>query len=165
MSSIASALGLSSSRNTGPYYAIFNFLFAHIILTPRTMKQIYGIDHNVNPREDLATYGERAVQEGKITRAKLDLIKRVQSAQANAIENYPVWLGSVLFATLAKVPNETINKVCVIYTAARLAHAVAYLTTTTVNYSYIRTVAWKVGLVSYVYLFWQSAKYLNAGIA
>jgi len=47
---------------------MFNFVWAHILTSSRTLKQRYGVDHNVNPREDLTRFGEKAVQEGKITR-------------------------------------------------------------------------------------------------
>merc|ERR1712169_55876 len=72
MSSLATMLGLksngplSSPPNNAPYHAIFNFLFAYVFLSSR--------------------FGERAVQEGKITRAQLNLLKRNEAAHANAME-------------------------------------------------------------------------------
>jgi uncharacterized MAPEG superfamily protein len=60
--------------------------------------QYYGLDHNANPREDLSKYGELMIKEGKITRSRLQMIKRWESASANALENYPLFIGGVLLA-------------------------------------------------------------------
>ncbi|EXJ81975.1 hypothetical protein A1O1_08042 [Capronia coronata CBS 617.96] len=167
MSTIATLLGLRSSTMTpvpclAPYHAIFNFMFAYVFLSSRMLKSSYGIDHNVNPREDVARFGERAVQEGKITRKQLNLLKRNEAAHANAMEHFPVFIGSILFAVVAKVPNDTINRACMIYSVARLVYAIAYLAVDKVQLSYIRSLAWWASNLSCVYLFWQSGRALNA---
>jgi len=171
MSSLATMLGLksngplSSPPNNAPYHAIFNFLFAYVFLSSRFLKNTYGLDHNVNPREDVSRFGERAVQEGKITRAQLNLLKRNEAAHANAMEHFPMFIGSALFATVAKVPTETINKACLVYSASRLVYAAAYLTIDKHKLSYIRSLAWWASSFTCMYLLWQSGKTMNASLA
>ncbi|KAK5264152.1 hypothetical protein LTR99_002816 [Exophiala xenobiotica] len=172
MTSLATMLGLKSNGplaaappNNAPYHAIFNFLFAYVFLSSRFLKNSYGLDHNVNPREDVLRFGERAVQEGKITRSQLNLLKRNEAAHANAMEHFPMFIGSALFATVAKVPNETINKACLVYSASRLVYAVAYLTVDKAKLSYIRSLAWWASNFTCLYLLWQSGKTMNASLA
>jgi hypothetical protein len=57
----------SQAPPLGPYYLMFNIFFAYAVLTSRPIKNIYGIDDNVSPRESVAKYGEVAVRDGKIT--------------------------------------------------------------------------------------------------
>ncbi|KIV78884.1 hypothetical protein PV11_06489 [Exophiala sideris] len=167
MSSLAAVLGLNSNTltptpNYAPYHAIFNFLSAYVFFSSRFLKNSYGIDHNVNPREDVARFGERAVQEGKITQKQLNLLKRNEALHANAVDHFPMFIGSALFATVAKVPNETVNRACLVYTIARLVYAAAYLTIDKVALSYIRSLAWWAGNFTCMYLLWQSGKALNS---
>lgn len=166
MSSLATTLGLRSNGltppgNQAPYHAIFNFMLAYVFLSSRAFKMSCGIDHNVNPREDLARFGERAVQEGKITRRQLNMLKRNEAAHANAMEHFPVFVGSALFAVVAKVPNEAVNRACAVYSVARVVYAVAYLAVDNVRFSYIRSLAWWSSNFACLYLFWQSGKALN----
>lgn len=172
MTSLASALGLSANSkhihdlaigNYAAHHALFNFVLAYVVLSSRLLKQRYGIDHNVNPREDVVRYGERAVQEGKMTREQLNLVKRTESAHANSMEHYTVFIGSILFATVAKVPNGTINRVCTIYSASRVVYALAYLYIVRVKWTYVRSLAWWVSNVACMYLLWQSGKRLSVG--
>lgn len=165
MSTLATALGLHagqgmSTANYAPYHAMFNFIWAYILTSSRGLKIRYGIDHNVNPREDVARFGEKAVQDGKITRQQLNLLKRNEAAHANAMEHYPVFVGCILFATISKVPNETINRVCAIYSSARIVYTIAYLFVDRWKYSFVRSLAWWVSNFSCIYLFWQSGKTL-----
>ncbi|KAL6251061.1 hypothetical protein RBB50_001269 [Rhinocladiella similis] len=159
-----SANGLSPPPNNAPYHAIFNFMFAYVFLSSRFLKNIYDIYHNVNPREDVSRFGERAVQEGKITRKQLNMLKRNEAAHANAMEHFPVFIGSALFATVAKVPNETVNKACLVYSVARAVYAVVYLAVDNVKLSYIRSLAWWTSNFACIYLLWHSGKALNAGL-
>ena len=91
-----SQLGLSPSASfTAPAaFLAWNWVYAYCILASRTPKQWYGIDHNGNPRQDLAKYGEVAVREGKMTRAQLEQIQRVEAASANAVEGYTLFAAS-----------------------------------------------------------------------
>ncbi|KAJ9638688.1 hypothetical protein H2204_004164 [Knufia peltigerae] len=168
-STLATMLGLGSDGlapppNNAPYHAIFNFLFAHVFLSSRLLKNIYGFDHNVNPREDVSRFGERAVQDGKITRKQLNMLKRNEAAHANAMEHFPMFVGSALFATVAKVPNDSINKACLVYSVARVLYAVLYLTVDNVKLSYVRSLTWWTSNFACIYLLWQSGKALNAGL-
>ncbi|KIX04780.1 uncharacterized protein Z518_05651 [Rhinocladiella mackenziei CBS 650.93] len=169
MSSIATTLGLHANGLTpvpcqAPYHAIFNFMFAYVFLSSRLLKNSYGIDHNVNPREDITRFGEKAVHDGKITRQQLNMLKRNEAAHANAMEHFPVFIGSTLFAIVSQVPNVTINRVCTIYSAARVVYAMAYLSVENVRFSYIRSLAWWISNFSCIYLLWKSGQALNAGM-
>jgi uncharacterized MAPEG superfamily protein len=81
------------------------------------------------------------------------------------MEHFPVFVGSALFAVVAKVPNETVNRACLVYSVARIVYAVAYLTVEKVQFSYIRSLAWWTSNFSCVYLLWRSGQALNAGLA
>ncbi|EXJ71351.1 uncharacterized protein A1O5_05158 [Cladophialophora psammophila CBS 110553] len=106
---------------------LFIFLFAYVLLSARPLEMFYGIDHNVQPRQDLSPYLERSVQDGKIMRLQLDLLKRNEAAHADAREHFPVFAGGVLFASVTRVANEKINAACLVYGVARAIYAVAYL--------------------------------------
>lgn len=75
-----------------------NWFFAYILSSPRGAKIRMGLDHNANPREDLTTYGEAAVQSGKITRHTLDKLKRQTSAHANAQEGYTLFVAASMWS-------------------------------------------------------------------
>ena len=102
MSSIATFLGLRGPSPGIPppshsaAFLIWQYLFAYGVLSSRTLKQIYGIDNNVSPREDLGKYGAAAVQSGKITQKQLDMLKRNESAHANTVEHYTLFATSIL---------------------------------------------------------------------
>lgn len=64
------------------------------MLASRTWKQIYGFDHNGNPRQDLNKYGAEAVKAGKLTQAQLEQIQRVESASANSTEGFILFTAS-----------------------------------------------------------------------
>jgi uncharacterized MAPEG superfamily protein len=63
-------------------------------MSNRGAKVRLGIDNNVCPREDLTTFGEAAVQAGKISRATLDKLKRREAAHANAQEGYSFFVAA-----------------------------------------------------------------------
>lgn len=75
------------NQNHAPAYLAFHFLFAYGVLSSRTLKQWYGLDHNASPRYDLIQYGDAAVASGQITRSQLEMLRRTESASANAVEN------------------------------------------------------------------------------
>jgi hypothetical protein len=64
---LQAAISASQAPPFGPYYLMFNIFFAYAVLTSRPMKNIYGIDDNVSPRESVTKYGEVAVRDGKLT--------------------------------------------------------------------------------------------------
>lgn len=93
----ASQIGLSlssSSFNAPAGFIAWNWFWAYCALAPRNFKQIYGIDHNSSPRQDLEKYGPAAVREGKMTQAQLDQIYRVQAASANSTEGFILFTAS-----------------------------------------------------------------------
>jgi len=172
MSSLFTTLGLRANPlypataipNLAPYHVIFNFFFAYVVLSARFLKMSYNIDHNISPREDLVKYGDKYVQDGKITRQQLDLMKRNEAAHANAMEHFPVFVGAVLFATVAGVRSEVINSVSLAYGVARTVYAAAYLAGgRSLSVSYVRSLGWWTGNMVCVWLLWVSGRALNAG--
>ncbi|KAJ9602468.1 hypothetical protein H2200_013011 [Cladophialophora chaetospira] len=151
MSSLLTTLGLRPNPlgftpNLAPYHVIAQFFFAFVFLSARSLKNSYKIDHNISPREDLTKYGEKYVQDGKLTRKQLNLLKRNEAAHANSMEHFPVFVGSVLFATVSAVKPEVINGVCLAYGVARLVYAAAYLLVDRdVRLSYVRSLSWWAG--------------------
>lgn len=171
MSSILILLGLKADPlnplvqppNVAPYHALFNFLWAYVVLSSRFAKMRFKIDHNTNPRLDLVKYGQRAVAEGKMTKRQLDFIHRIESCHANSMEHFPVALGAFIFATIAGVKTTNINLACAVYTASRVIYAVAYLVIERVQFTMIRSWAWWVSNFACIYLYWTAGKTLNAG--
>ncbi|KAK5080857.1 hypothetical protein LTR70_009517 [Exophiala xenobiotica] len=164
MSSLTKFVGLklgSDAANLAPYHTMFHFVFAYAFLSTRGLKNYLKIDHNVSPREDTSKYGERAVAEGMITRRQLNLLKRNEGAHANSVENFPVFVASTLFATVAGVSNAQINGACTIYTAARIVFAVSYLAIERAKYSYVRSLAWWAGNLACLNLLWAAGKALD----
>ncbi|KAL4879253.1 hypothetical protein BJY04DRAFT_194121 [Aspergillus karnatakaensis] len=147
--------------NLGPAALIFHFLFAYGILSSRTLKQYYGIDHNVSPREDLAKYGEAAVTSGKITRSQLNMLKRNESAHANSVENYTLLVAAVGIATVAGVDKVTVNRAVAVYTVARIAYAAVYITIERELLSQARGICWWIGNVSCLTLLWKAGILLS----
>lgn len=76
-------------------------------MSTRGTKLRLGLDHNVNPREDLIKYGEAAVQSGKISRRALEKLKRQEAAHANAQEGYSLFVAASMFKTLSLLQVES----------------------------------------------------------
>jgi len=166
MASLATTLGLSSSPglttpNYAPAFLSFHFFWAYCALAPRHLKQIYGIDHNVSPREDLAKYGDAAVKSGKITQKHLEMMRRNESAQTNSIENLVLFVGAMGFATLAGVDREFINRAGLVYTVARVAYGIIYIFVDQPFWSLFRSTAWWVGNISCLWLLRRAGKKLT----
>jgi uncharacterized MAPEG superfamily protein len=168
MSSFLTNVGLRAARhvdsaipNYGPVFLGFHFLWAYGVLSSRTLKQWYGIDHNESPRDDLAKHGEAAVREGKLTRKQLDQLKRIESAHANSVENYALLVGSVLFASHAGVPTQTINAAGLSYTLARICYAVIYILVDHPKWSQLRGMTWWWGNLSCFALLYHAGKSLG----
>ncbi|CAG8893028.1 unnamed protein product [Penicillium egyptiacum] len=164
MTSLLTTLGLraslSNTPNYGPIFLTFNFALGYGLLSSRTLKQWYGLDHQVSPREDLTKYGEAAVREGKITRRQLDMLKRNESAHANAVENFPLLVAGVLFASLAGVPAQKINAAALSYTVARIVYGAVYILVDHPNWSQVRGLVWWWGNSSCLFLLWKAAELL-----
>ncbi|KAL4973023.1 hypothetical protein BDW66DRAFT_143009 [Aspergillus desertorum] len=168
LTALGLALGLTSPTpgltvaNLGPTALSVNFIFAYGLLSSRTIKQYYGLDHNVSPREDLAKYGDAAVRSGKISQKTLDMIKRNESAHANAVENYALLVGAVAMATVAGVERASINRAVVVYTLARIAYAIVYITVDKPKWSQLRGLCWWTGNLCCLNLLRKAALLLGA---
>ncbi|KAI1765791.1 hypothetical protein GGR53DRAFT_489071 [Hypoxylon sp. FL1150] len=159
MASLASALGLRAASfvpNNAPAYLGFHFIFAYGVMSSRTLKQYYGIDHNESPREDLAKYGEAAVRSGKITARQLGMLRRNESAHANAVENYTLLVAAMAFATFAGVESRYVNRAGLVYTFARIAYGLVYVLVEHPTWSQIRGLTWWTGNVSCLWLLWRA---------
>jgi len=165
MASFAASLGLRTTDlpipNHAPAYLAFHFIFAYGVLSSRTLKQIYGIDHQESPRYDLVKYGEAAVKSGKITKSQLNMLQRCESASANSVENYTFFLGAIGFATLSGVERTVINQLALVYTVARVAYGAAYILIEDRKLASIRGILWWVGNISCFSLLWKAAGRLN----
>lgn len=78
--------------NYAPMFTLANWLYAYCTLSPRFAKMAVGLDHNLSPREDLTKYGDAAVQAGKLSRRRLEQIRRMQSAHENSVEGFTLFV-------------------------------------------------------------------------
>ncbi len=148
LSSMASTLGLQAGASAhAPYYLMFNFIYTFVVLAPRHLKQIHGIDDNVCPREGVGKYGDKAVQDGKMTREQLAMIKRNEAAQANRTENFAFFATSTVLAVAAGVPNHAVNADCLLYTLSSIGYGAAYILISDLKLSLLRTTFWWIGTV------------------
>jgi len=152
----------SSASNLTAAFALGHFAWAYLILAPRHLKQYYGIDHQVSPREDINKYGPSAVAKGKLTQRDLDRIKRMDSAQANSIEHLPFFLCGMVFATVVGVDNAVINMCGWGYTAMRVGYGFNYVLAETYGWSLVRAGWWWGGNVVCGYLWWVAGMAINA---
>ena len=90
-------LGLTATNYTSGFL-LWNYIYAYMLTSTRAIKLRAGIDHNTNPRYDLAKYGDRAVAEGKITRKKLGQLERGASAHANSIESFALFASTSTYS-------------------------------------------------------------------
>ena len=167
MTSLLTALGLRAADtlnpsipNYGPAFVGFHFIYAYGILSSRTLKQWYSIDHQASPREDLSKYGEAAVRDGKLTRRQLDMLKRNESAHANSVENFTLLVASILFASHAGVSSQKINAAGLSYTVARLVYGAVYILIDHPTWSQVRGLVWWWGNLSWLYLLWNAGRKL-----
>ncbi|EMC93706.1 hypothetical protein BAUCODRAFT_253474 [Baudoinia panamericana UAMH 10762] len=171
MASLLSSLGLRATNPLSPLpshaasYLIFHFLFAYGVLSSRTLKQIYGLDHNVSPREDLGKYGPEAVKSGKITQKQLDMMKRTESASANSVEHYTLFVASMLWAQMTGLPNAEINASALVYTLARVVYAAVYVLVDRPALSQIRGLMWWTSNLVCFRLLWLGGTAINRTVA
>jgi uncharacterized MAPEG superfamily protein len=167
MSSLFTRLGLQaiSPGSQVPSYAggylIFQFIWAYGLTSARTLKQIYGLDHNVSPREDLDKFGPAAVKSGKITQSQLDMLKRNEGAHANSREHFAVFASAILWAHIAGLSHTNINASCVAYTVVRLAYVAVYILVDTPKLSQLRGITWWMSNFVCARLFWKGMKAIN----
>lgn len=151
--------------NYGPISILAAFAGSHLLLQHRLPMLFYGLDNNVYPRDDLKTNGEKAVASGKITPAELRRLKRWEAAHYNAVENLPIFVGTILSLQFAGVSNQLINRVAGTYLAARAAYAALYITVESESLAWLRTIAWWTGNTTCIYGLVQAAKKLNHRVA
>ncbi|EST08666.1 Membrane-associated, eicosanoid/glutathione metabolism (MAPEG) protein [Kalmanozyma brasiliensis GHG001] len=151
--------------NYGPVSILAAFAGSHLLLQHRLPMLFYGLDQNVYPRDDLRVNGEKHVASGKITQAQLRRLKRWEAAHYNAIENLPIFIGSILSLQFAGAPNRLINRVAGVYLSARAAFAALYIFNEDETLAYARTVAWWTGNITCIYGLVKAARFLNHGVA
>ncbi|KAI0404708.1 hypothetical protein F4802DRAFT_566018 [Xylaria palmicola] len=168
MTSLATTLGLRtatdgiSAPNWAPGFLSWQFIFAYGLLSSRTLKQWYGLDHNSSPREDLAKYGDAAVRSGKVTQKQLAMLRRNESAHANSVENYALFVAAMGFATFAGVENHLVNRAGLLYVVVRFAYAAAYILIDHDVWSQIRGITWWTGNLSCLWLLYRAGLKLNS---
>lgn len=96
-----------------------------------------------------------------MTRSQLNMLKRNDASHHNTIEQFPLFFGSVLLGIAAKVPNEKINRACLIYTAARIVYHLLYLKVERGALAGLRSVVWWTGNLACLSLIWQCKDALN----
>jgi uncharacterized MAPEG superfamily protein len=167
MPPLSTTLGLRGASptslipNYAPAFLAFHFIWAYGVLSSRTLKQWYGIDHNESPRYDLDKYGNEAMKSGKITQKQLDMLRRNESAHANAVENYAFFGTAIGFASLAGVDRRLINRAGLVYTVARVAYGFVYILIEDRLWSQLRGITWWIGNGSCLYLLWKAGAELN----
>ncbi|KAI1125806.1 hypothetical protein F5Y10DRAFT_294304 [Nemania abortiva] len=155
---LSSGLGLRAASSGGltpnyaPAYVGFHFFWAYCALAPCHFKQLWGINHQSLPREDVAKYGEDAVKSNRITPGRLNMLKRNEAEHANSIENYTLLEGSMGFATMAGVNPQIINRAGLIYAVAPVGCGIYYLLVEDDTVALFRTVFWWVGNGSCLWL-------------
>ncbi|KIV85411.1 hypothetical protein PV11_01108 [Exophiala sideris] len=154
-----SHLGLPPTSYAAPAaFLAWNWAFAYLALSSRTLKQRYGIDHNANPRQDLTKYAEAAIKEGKLTRAQFEQIQRIEAASANSIDGFAFFATSVLFALVTGVPKQSLIGACTTYTIARIVYGAVYVFISHDVYSQLRGISFWVGNASCLYLLWKGGR-------
>jgi len=163
-SSLLTLVGLRSTTAAVPSLAstflISNFIYAYAILSTRFIKQRYRFDHNGSPREDVAKYGEAMVKEGKLSAKQLAMVKRWESAHANAVEGYTFFVAGVLLGLHAGVPTQTLNGLMAIYSLARIGFGISYIAIESEGKSWLRTMFWWTGNISCITMMVQAGKRL-----
>jgi uncharacterized MAPEG superfamily protein len=79
--------------------------------------------------------------------------KRAHWAQQNGFEVFPIFAAAVIIAALAHAPQERADLLAEVFVASRLVYIVLYLA----DLSWLRTLAWIVGIVCCVRLFFLGA--------
>ncbi|KAH8781751.1 hypothetical protein F5882DRAFT_406101 [Hyaloscypha sp. PMI_1271] len=156
----ALSLGDPKPPNLAATFLISNFIFAYALLSTRGIKRHYNFDHNCSPREDVSKYGETMVKEGKLDRKTLDRVKRWESAHANAVEGYSLFVGGVLLALHAGVPVQKLNGLMALYSLARVGYAASYILIENEGGSILRTLLWWTGNVSCISMMVMAGKRL-----
>lgn len=146
-------------------FLIANFVWSHALSSSRALKMLYRMDNHVNPRADLDKFGQRAVLEGKITQAQLDMLKRNESAHANSMDHFPLFATALVLAKFANLPVVDINSAALLYTAVRLAFWGNYVLSTTMLGAALRPLLWWGSNIICFRLIWSAGKVFNGTTA
>lgn len=98
---------------------------------------------NQNPREFLAK--------------STGLSARLNASQTNSFEGLPMFIGAVIFAMYAFVPQNIINALAWLYVLLRVVYVVAYA----LNLAMFRSVIWVLSLTCCLQLFYFAIKVLS----
>lgn len=82
-----------------------------------------------------------------------DWVRRMDRAHQNAVESLGPFAAAVLIAHVAGLANETTAMWALVFFWARVAHAVIYWA----GIPYLRTLAFAVGLIATLGIFWEIA--------
>ncbi|KAL0480011.1 hypothetical protein AKO1_007311 [Acrasis kona] len=110
---------------------------------------------NTNPRHATQELEKR------LTKEELETYKRAEAAQQNGFENLSFFACGVIAANYAKVPVGTINFLCFCYLISRAIYNVLYIKTTTLQYSYFRTITFLTGIIICFTLFIKAGNAIN----
>jgi len=161
------SFGSNATAVPPPFYysahlLILNFLIAYSFSSTRIPKMLAGLDHNINPREDLAVRGTKAVEKGKITQTQLDGLKRLQAAHDNSIEHFPLFASAIVMAMFAGVSADSVNSLGLLYSLLRIAYIVAYWKGSSLKISWFRSVVYWAGNISCLRLIWLAGVMVNS---
>lgn len=132
----------------------------------------FGKHENQNPRGASTIEGLRQ----KLSPEDFAKYERSEAAHKNNVENLPLYVAAVFAGLLAEQATKgTVGKTYVsssiptgltrfIYSwfAIRILHNVAYITTTTKQWSHLRSVAWMIGTGLAFQQIWQAATTLGS---
>jgi uncharacterized MAPEG superfamily protein len=164
MFSLASIFGFDAAANPPDMlagYIIFNALWAYTLSSSRAVKVFYKMDNHVSPRADLDKYGPRAVLDGKITQAQLDMLKRNEAAHHNSMEHFPLFAVSLVLAKMAGLPTADVNFAGFAYSLLRLAFFGNYVFSTTMGWAALRPLFWWGSNIVCFRLIWRAGKAFN----
>ena len=85
------------------------------------------------------------VSGGKVSREELNMIKRSESAHANAVGGYTLFVAGVLLALHAGVPTLRLSGLMAAYTLLRLLYMMTYIYIEKDIPSFLRTGCWYAG--------------------
>lgn len=85
------------------------------------------------------------------------LSARLNAVQANSFESLPIFIGAVIIAMYAFVPQNVINGMAWLYVILRIIYGVAYA----LNLATFRSVVWGLSLLCCLQLFYFSLKMLS----
>ncbi|TKY86264.1 hypothetical protein EX895_005089 [Sporisorium graminicola] len=106
--------------------------------------KVQGGWSNVNPRFWVQTLTAKSLTT-KLTPLELTIL-RGQSCQANAFENVPLFIASLVWANYAGLDVKTINRFVVGYLVSRALYTLLYLNVSRKANSFARTAVFQVGI-------------------